>query len=433
MSKIISPLVFLTAHSRLPFYFIRAFAPVFILLLLIMHQFLFSSFIDPNLTVFGYALCCFVLLFESLFLFFYHENQKRDFNLFLFFLSALFLVLLTVLLGDLSFLFFVFFLVFLQVFSLFLLGKALLAFVFLLYFSFLLPIAFIWLGGGMHEGRLSLAVLTNATLFFIFSFSFLFCFALNFLTSKNTALPDTADGGIKSYSDLPLSLNLSKKLKLILSALIKRFSEMENNEISQFSSFQQGQAELKKLKYFILDFIEVLELNRARFSFSAVDVQQLLNESLTALEGHKRRPQNLELNVEALDSFKIKGDPKYLKKCFENILVNSFEAFQNEDKPVIKIYCLKQKSQLSIQFLDNGHGIEEEDSGRLFNPLFSKRFGLRGLGLFYVQKVIHAHGGEVKLERMKEWTKVLIRLPLIEAYYDKFDFLKILKISRKAS
>ena len=426
-------LMLLTASNYLPIFFIRVFPPIFILLMLIVHQFLFPSFIDPNLTVFVYALCGFILFFESLFLFFYKENQKRDFNLFLFFLSALFLVLLTVLMGDLSFLFFIFFLVFLQVFPLFLLGKVFLAFVFLLFFSLLLPIAFVWLEGGIYEERLALVILSNLVLFFIFAFSFFFSFNLKFLTAKNKASFDTSHEGLKSYPDLILSLNLSKKLKLILSALVKNFSVKESDKKTQFSSLQQEMGELKKLKQFMLDFIEFLELSRKNFSFEVVDVKQLLNESLSALNEHKRRPQNLTLDIEGLDSFKIKGDSKYLKKGFENILVNSFEALQNEKEPEIKIYCLRRKNSLSIQFLDNGHGIEEEDINKLFDPLFSKRFGLRGLGLSYAQKIIQAHGGEIKLERIKDWTKVLIKLPLIETYYDRFDFLKMLKPGKKAA
>ena len=425
------PLLFLIAPSYWSVYLVRAFVPVFVLLALLVHQLLFPAFIDSNLTVFGYTLCAVVLFFETVFLFFYKDNQNRDFCLFLFFLSALFLVLLTVLLEDLNFLFIIFFLVFIQVFPLFLLGKAFLAFIFLIYLSILFPIAFIWTGVGMYEERLSLAVFTNFTLFLIFIFSFLFYFLLN-LSSKVSTSSVLATENFRSEPDLALSLNLSKKLRLILSALIKNFSAEKNEKKIQLSVFQQELAELKNLKQFMLDFIEFSELNKNLFSFELVDAKKLLIDSLNDLNEHKRRPENLAFNIEAPDSFKIKADLKYLKKCFQNILINSFEALQNEKNPEIKIYCLRQKNHLSIQFLDNGHGIEEEDLNSLFDPLVSKRFGLRGLGLSYAKKIVQAHEGEIKIERIKDWTKVLIRLPLIESYYNKFDFLKMLKAKKAA-
>ncbi|MCZ0932501.1 MAG: HAMP domain-containing sensor histidine kinase [Oligoflexia bacterium] len=397
---------------------------------LIVHQFLFPSFIEPNLSVFGYTLCFFILFFDSLFLFFYKERQ-RDFDFFLFFLSALFFVFLTLLMGEFSFLFFIFFLVFLQVFPLLLFGKVFLAFVFLLYLSLLFPIAFAWQGAGAFEERLSLAVLTNFVLFSIFVFSALFCFVLNLFQFKGESDSDPIDTGFKADSDLLLSLNFSKKLQPILNSLIKYFPEKEDKKESL--SPQKGRRELKSLRQFMLDFIEFAELNKQSLSLETLDIKQILNESLDDMKAHKKRPDNLALDIEGFDSFKIKGAPLYLKKCFEHILVNSFEALQNEEKPAIKIYCLRQKNWVSIQFLDNGHGIEEEDVKKLFDPLFSKRFGLRGLGLSYVQKVIQAHAGEVRIEKVTQWTKVLVKLPLISTYYDRFDFLRLLKNRKKSA
>ena len=428
------PLIFLI-NNKLPVYYIRSFAHLFVLLSLMAHQFLFPSFIEPNLSVFGYALCCFILFFDSLFLFFYKESEK-DFDFFLFFLSALFFVSLTVLIGDLSFLFFIFFLVFLQVFPLLLFGKAFLAFVFLLYLSLLFPIAFVWLGTGDFAERLSLVVLTNVVLLSLFLFSALFCFVLNLFQFKRESHFDSINTGLKANSDLSLPLNFSKKLKPVLNALIKCFPEKETQKEKQVSSqefsFQKGEQELKSLKQFMLDFIEFSELNPQSLSLEALDIKQVLKESLDDVRSYKKRPAHLALDMEDFDSFKIKGSALHLKKCFEHILVNSFEALQNEEKPTIKIYCLRRKNWVSIQFLDNGHGVEEEDIKKLFDPLFSKRFGLRGLGLSYAQKVIQAHAGEIRMERVTQWTKVLIRLPLISAYYDRFDSLKLLSRGKSA-
>ena len=429
MFRFSAPLFFLTNDIQ-PAYFLRSFVYLFVLFGLIAHQFLFSSFIEPDLSVFGYSLCFFFLFFESLFVFLDREKQKY-FDFFLFFLSALFLVSLTVLMGGAGFLFFIFFLIFLQVFPLLLFGKSLLAFVFLLYLSFLFPIVFSLQVSGTYEERLSLTVLTHAVLLSIFIFSVLFCFFLSLSQSKSLTASTSkfTDSNLKISSDLLLSLKLSKKLKLFLNSLVKNFFEGESQKKSQ--TFSQYGKELQNLKRFITSFIEFAEWDKRLLSPEVIDIKQILNESLSELKGHKQRPDNLEMDLEDFDSFKIEGSALHLKKCFENILVNSFEALQNEGKPTIKIYCLRQKSWLTLHFLDNGHGIEEED--RLFEPLFSKRFGLRGLGLSYVQKVIQAHFGEVKIERVNQWTKVLIKMPLIPAYYDRFDFLKLLKNRKKVA
>jgi signal transduction histidine kinase len=47
---------------------------------------------------------------------------------------------------------------------------------------------------------------------------------------------------------------------------------------------------------------------------------------------------------------------------------------------------------------DEGPGLPEGESSRIFEPFFSRRKGGTGLGLCIVQRVAEAHGGEVTAE-----------------------------------
>ena len=433
MIKIAQPLIFL-GHQRLLIYFVSFFVHLLVLMSLIAHQFLFTSFIDPNLSTFGYSLCFFILFFDSLFLFFYDEG-KRNFELVLLFLSALFLVFLNILMGSLSFLFFIFFLVFLQFFPLLFFGKFFLSSVFLLCLSILFPISFLWIGAGNFEDRLSLFILTNFVLFSFFIFGLLFVYILNSLEFKRSVELDSEDSALQPSYDLLLSLGFSRKLKPALNSLLKYFPEKESDSavLSRVFSPQKGKLELQKLKQFILDFIDFAEFDGKTAEQKSLDLKKLLNEVMEELKTHKQKPDNLTWDIECSDFLKITSSSSHLKKCFRNILINSFEALKNEKEPTIKIYCFRQRNKLSIQFLDNGHGIEEEDKKRLFDPLFSKRFGLRGLGLSYVQKIVQALNGEVSIQIENKWTKVILSFPLSSNYYDQFNFLKLLKRRKKVA
>ena len=433
MIKFPQPVIFLTSDKML-IYFVSFFIHFLILTGLIVHQFLFSSFIEPNLSTFGYSLCFFILFFDSLFLFFYKEG-KRDFELALIFLSALFLVFLNILMGSLSFLFFIFFLVFLQFFPLFLFGNFFLSSVFLLCLSVLFPISFLWNGAGNFEDRLSLSILTNFVLLSIFIFGFLFVYILNNLEFKRPIELDSKDSALAQSYDLLLSLAFSKKLKLALNSLIKYFPEKESDTavLSSVFSPQKGKMELQKLKQFILDFIDFVEFDGKIAEQESLDLKKLLNEVMEELKTHKQKPDNLKWDIECSDFLKITSSSFHLKKCFRNILINSFEALKNEKEPNIKIYFFRQRNKISIQFLDNGHGIEEEDKKSLFDPLFSKRFGLRGLGLSYVQKIVQALNGEVSIQTESKWTKVILNFPLSSNYYGEFSFLKLLKKRKKVA
>ena len=278
-----------------------------------------------------------------------------------------------------------------------------------------------------------MVILTQAVLFSIFIFGLLFCFIINLLQTKTVKISDTENSRLSLSSGLVFSLNFARKLKPLLNSLLKPFPEERGGKSQSVFFSQKARTELEKLRQFVLDFIDFAELDTGLLPQEVVDMKEILNETLKELKTHNQRPDNLLQDIQCSDSCKVKGSSLHLKKCFEKILVNSFEAVKNEEKPVVQIYCFKQKGWVSIQFLDNGHGIEEEDKRKLFEPFFSKRFGLRGLGLSYVQKIIQAHGGEIRIERENSWTKALIKFPLVDTYYDRFDFLKLLKNRKKAA
>ena len=411
------------ASSPLSFYFIRSFTHLFVLFCLIAHQFLFHDFVDPYLSISLYFVCFLILFIDSLCLFFYKEDQK---NVLLYlFVDAFFLSALVVIMGFPG-LFFVFVLIFAQTFSLFICGKIFPSFMFLLYLSILFPMAFLWEGTFSFEDRLSLMVLIQMILFFIFCFGWLFTLFLKFFEDRKIKMPDTSLNDVMSLkpsAHIGLSLDLSRKLKPVLSSLIKYFPENTKDKGKKYSvspsffSPKKGRNQLEQLRNFILDFIEYAEPETESLLEDTIDLKELLKKSLKKLESHFQRPENLVQKVELPMEFKVKGSAVHLEKCFEHILINSFEALKNQDQPEIHIRGYLGKSWVELEFSDNGQGIESEDMNKLFDPLFSKRFGLRGLGLPYVQKIIKAHKAELHIESSQKGTKVLIKFPLIYDFY----------------
>ena len=405
-------------------HFIRSFVHFFVFFSLVIHQFLFQSFVDPHLSVSVYSLCFFILFIDSLCLFFYQENQK-NLLFYLLFADALFLSALVVAM-DFTGLFFVFLLIFVQAFSLLLFEKIFLTVTFLVYLSALLPLAFLWEGHFSFEFRLSLSVLIHGVLFSIFCFGWLFRFFLNSFKEKETEIVDSSSRDFivpRLLNHIGLSLDLARKLKPILNSLIKYFPESTMNKKDKeysvspsFFSPEKGKHQLSQMRNFILDFIEYAEPETESLLENAVDLNQLLNRLLKKLETHFQRPEGLIQKTQWPADFKIRGSAVHLEKCFEHILTNSFEALKNQEKPKIHIRGYFEKDWLVLSFLDNGHGIESEDMKRLFDPLFSKRFGLKGLGLPYAQKIVKAHKAVLNIESSKKGTTVFIRFPLISLY-----------------
>lgn len=409
---------FLSCH------FVRSFIHFFVFFSLVLHQFLFQPFIDPHLSVPVYSLCFFILLVDSLCLFFYQEN-KKSLLFYLLFADALFL---SALVGVMGFpgLFFVFLLIFVQAFSLLLFEKFFPAIVFLFYLSILLPLAFLWGENFSFEYRWSLSVLIHGGLLSIFCFIWFFRFFLNSFNDKEVEMVDSSSEDFKDaglLTRVSLSLDLARKLKPVLNSLIKYFPENAKNKMDEeysvspsFFSPEKGKQQLSQIRNFILDFIEYAEPETESLLENTVDLNQLLKHLLKKLETHFQRPENLIQKTKWPAELKIRGSADHLKKCFEHILINSFEALKNQEKPKIQIQGYFEKEWLVLSFSDNGHGIEPEDMKRLFDPFFSKRFGLKGLGLPYVQKIVKAHKGILNIKSSKKGTIVFTRFPLFSLY-----------------
>ena len=65
---------------------------------------------------------------------------------------------------------------------------------------------------------------------------------------------------------------------------------------------------------------------------------------------------------------------------------------------------------------DTGSGIPPEDYAQIFEPLYTTKPGGTGLGLYIVQEVMAAHGGQVAVQStVGVGTTFTLTLPLAEA------------------
>lgn len=98
----------------------------------------------------------------------------------------------------------------------------------------------------------------------------------------------------------------------------------------------------------------------------------------------------------------LQADPDHLTNVLANLMDNAIKY--SHDSPMITIKCFNQKSRLVIEFSDKGMGIRREDQKLIFRNFYRVHTGDVhdvkgfGIGLFYVQKIVELHGGNVELE-----------------------------------
>jgi signal transduction histidine kinase/CheY-like chemotaxis protein len=129
---------------------------------------------------------------------------------------------------------------------------------------------------------------------------------------------------------------------------------------------------------------------------------------------------------------RVNCDPGQMEQVILNLAVNAREAMPIGGQLSISTRLERIPSQLSMNggtlppgdyvvlaVADTGRGIPEEVSRRIFEPFFStktRRGSGSGFGLSTVQRIVHAHGGGVRVRSVAgEGTTFQIYLPVREA------------------
>ncbi|MEM7300257.1 MAG: PAS domain-containing sensor histidine kinase [Pseudomonadota bacterium] len=97
-----------------------------------------------------------------------------------------------------------------------------------------------------------------------------------------------------------------------------------------------------------------------------------------------------------------KFDPRLLSQALTNVVKNAVEAIEavpsaELDKGRVEVRAKKSTRRITIDIIDNGKGLPEENRRRLLEPYMTTREKGTGLGLAIVGKILEEHGGHIEL------------------------------------
>mgnify|MGYP003428997602 FL=1 len=186
----------------------------------------------------------------------------------------------------------------------------------------------------------------------------------------------------------------------------------------------------------IEDYREALHSNLEELQWMA----QLVNDMLyLAKADHgllmpRREPLDLAEEVDVLLEFfaplaedaqvrlsrdgnaQMEGDRSMLRRALSNLLDNAlrFTPAQGE----VRVLIVEQPKVLSLTVENTGGGISEDLLPRLFDRFYradpARHEGSNehaGLGLAITRSIIRAHGGQIRCESNRGWTRFVIELP----------------------
>ena len=132
-----------------------------------------------------------------------------------------------------------------------------------------------------------------------------------------------------------------------------------------------------------------------------VDISALFDECLETIKD-RYSDYNVDLKSDyfSLKNIKIKIDPLQIREVLLNILNNAYQALPDKYGNVKLSASIKDKLLL-ITIKDNGQGIADKDSDKIFNPFFTRKSKGTGLGLAICKELVNLHNGTIKIRSTK--------------------------------
>jgi signal transduction histidine kinase len=109
--------------------------------------------------------------------------------------------------------------------------------------------------------------------------------------------------------------------------------------------------------------------------------------------------RGVRMEIVCPDSSVLRTDmrPEHFLCLLQILASNSLDWLHGVESPRIRLTSAAWEDEVEIVFSDNGPGVPDAITHLIFNPLFSRKEGGRGMGLTIAQQLVESHGGRIHL------------------------------------
>jgi heavy metal sensor kinase len=148
---------------------------------------------------------------------------------------------------------------------------------------------------------------------------------------------------------------------------------------------------------------------------AAVDLSAIVHDACELFQP-LAEDKSIELNLELRGDVQIYGDQRLLQRMVANLIDNAIKYTKPCGHVAIGLHVSDDR-RVCLMVADDGVGIDGKDLPKIYHRFFrgdqSRSIGGAGLGLSFVQAVVHAHRGEIQVQsRPQEGTVFTIALPI---------------------
>ena len=152
---------------------------------------------------------------------------------------------------------------------------------------------------------------------------------------------------------------------------------------------------------------------RERLSFRNIDINKLIEESIQLFS---RQHEDISFGLKSGHTEPLEADTNKIQQVLNNLLLNSIDACDQTEKPVInfetKTKKINSQNFCQITINDNGQGFDETLIKNAFEPYQTSKEHGKGLGLAIVKSIIDEHKGEVSISNSNVGARIKVLLPV---------------------
>ena len=214
--------------------------------------------------------------------------------------------------------------------------------------------------------------------------------------------------------------NITHELKTPISVAVAATDAMRNfsadADIERRSRYLEiVETQLSQLTAMVERILTVsVEGRQAKLAIEQVALREIFEQVVEGIQVGGN--EDATLNIDCDERLLVNADPHHLKSVVMTLIDN---ALKYGGRPIaITLAATKVDSTTEIRVADNGCGIAREHLTHLFEKFYRVPSGDvqrprgYGLGLYYAQQVIKAHGGDILVEsRVGKGTTIIIKLP----------------------
>ncbi|WP_352419037.1 ATP-binding protein [Proteiniborus sp.] len=153
-----------------------------------------------------------------------------------------------------------------------------------------------------------------------------------------------------------------------------------------------------------LKYITDIENHRVELEIEEVNLSQII-ENVAESFRYEFDSKQIELNKQIKENIIIEADKDKIRQIMINLISNALKFTDSGGK--VDILLKEEEKTITIEIIDNGIGIAEEDISFVFERFYrsdksrSRKTGGTGIGLTIAKSLVESHGGNISVHSQK--------------------------------